>query len=46
MTAGYEVDLINAAVDTDRDLSGYDMIGFASGIYYGKFHAVDRKSVV
>jgi len=39
MTAGYEVDLINAAVDTDRDLSGYDMIGFASGIYYGKFHA-------
>lgn len=22
----------------ERDLSGYDLIGFASGVYYGKFH--------
>ena len=39
MVKGYEVDLIDAAKDADRDLSSYDLIGFASGIYYSKFHA-------
>ena len=33
-----EVDLIDATQITEKDLSGYDLIGFASGIYYGKFH--------
>ncbi len=33
-----EVDLIDATQNTEKDLSGYDLIGFASGIYYGKFH--------
>ena len=32
------VDLIDATKEKERDLSGYDMIGFASGVYYGKFH--------
>lgn len=34
----YEVDLIDATQITERDLSGYDLIGFASGVYGGKFH--------
>lgn len=34
----YDVDLINASDTELRDLSGYDLIGFASGIYYSKFH--------
>ena len=33
-----EVDLIDATQVTEKDLSGYDLIGFASGVYYGKFH--------
>ena len=33
-----QVDLIDAVKQIDIDLSGYDMIGFASGIYYSKFH--------
>ena len=33
-----EVDLIDATQTIEKDLSGYDFIGFASGIYYGKFH--------
>jgi flavodoxin len=33
-----EVDLIDATQITEKDLSGYDAIGFASGIYYSKFH--------
>ncbi len=32
------VDLIDAQNDAYADLSGYDLIGFASGIYYQKFH--------
>ena len=32
------VDLIDATKEKERDLSGYDLIGFASGVYYGKFH--------
>ena len=33
-----EVDLIDATQVTEKDLSCYDLIGFASGVYYGKFH--------
>lgn len=33
-----EVTLIDATVTQNWDLSGYDLIGFASGIYYSKFH--------
>lgn len=34
----YEVTLIDINFDSAPDLSGYDRIGFASGIYYSKFH--------
>ena len=34
--ADENVDLINV-IEEDRDLSGYDRIGIASGIYYGSF---------
>lgn len=33
-----EVDLIDATQMKKKDLSAYDMIGFASGVYYSKFH--------
>lgn len=33
-----EVELIDATQIKEKDLSGYDAIGFASGQYYGKFH--------
>jgi len=33
----YNVKLINAAECKKEDLSEYDVIGFASGIYFGKF---------
>ena len=33
-----EVRLIDALKEKDADLSGYDRIGFASGIAYGKFY--------
>lgn len=33
-----DVDLIDAAAQEPVDLAPYDLIGFASGIYYGKFH--------
>lgn len=32
------VDLVDATQVKEKDLLGYDVIGFASGIYYGKFH--------
>lgn len=32
------VDLIDAVHQPEADLSEYDMIGFASGIYFSKFH--------
>lgn len=35
---GHEVTLINAARETSADLSEFDLVGFASGIYYSKFH--------
>lgn len=34
----YDIDLIDVTLDTCPDLSVYDVIGFASGIYYSKFH--------
>jgi flavodoxin len=33
-----EVELIDATQIKDEDLSGYEAVGFASGIYYSKFH--------
>ena len=33
-----QVDLIDAVKQPDADLCCYDMIGFASGIYFSKFH--------
>lgn len=33
-----DVDLIDATQVKEKDLSEYERIGFASGIYYGKFH--------
>lgn len=35
---GRDVDLIDAAVQKQADLGQYDLIGFASGIYGGRFH--------
>ena len=32
-----QVDLIDAVKQLDADLSSYDMIGFASGIYFQSF---------
>lgn len=34
----HSVTLIDALETPNYDLSGYDAIGFASGIYYSKFH--------
>ena len=34
----YEVEILDATKTKEMDLSGYDLIGFASGIYAGKFH--------
>ena len=34
----HEVTLIDAAENPLAELSGYDRVGFASGIYYSKFH--------
>lgn len=33
-----QVDLLDVVKQPDADLSSYDMIGFASGIYFSKFH--------
>lgn len=33
-----QVDLIDAIKQMNADLNDYDIIGFASGIYYSKFH--------
>lgn len=40
----YDVTLIDALEQPDADLSGYEMIGFASGIYYSKFHKSTLKA--
>lgn len=36
-TAFEDVDLIDVTATKTADLSGYDCVGFASGIYYGAF---------
>ena len=33
-----QVDLIDAVKQPNADMNSYDMIGFASGIYFSKFH--------
>lgn len=33
-----DVDLLDVTLEKEMDLSTYDRIGFASGIYYSKFH--------
>ncbi len=33
-----EITLIDAAKTILKDMTGYDLIGFASGIFYGKLH--------
>lgn len=38
MAEGQDVDLIDVTARTAFYLEQYDVIGFASGIYYGKFH--------
>lgn len=38
IAAAHDVTCIDAAGTKTADLSGYDRIGFASGIYYSKFH--------
>lgn len=38
ISAKYEVTLIDAAQTKVFDLTGYDVVGFASGVYYSKFH--------
>ncbi len=39
MTEGRPVDWIDVTKSTAAHLEAYDVIGLASGIYYGKFHA-------
>lgn len=38
IAARHDVTLIDATAAASPDLSAYDRIGFASGIYYSKFH--------
>ena len=38
IAAAYEVDLIDAVKVPEKDLNRYDRIGFASCIYYSKYH--------
>ena len=38
IAAENDIDVVDAAKITEKDLSGYDLIGFASGIYFGKMH--------
>ena len=40
ITSRYEIHLIDAAKQQPADLSAYDLIGFASGIDFGKFYEV------
>ena len=37
VAAAADIDLIDVTADENTDLSGYDRIGFASGIYYSSF---------
>lgn len=35
---GHDVDLIDAGAQKQADLGQYDLVGFASGVYGGRFH--------
>lgn len=38
LAAEQDITAINAAEVSEADLTPYDLVGFASGIYYSKFH--------
>ena len=38
IAGGRDIDLIDVTAGKPVDLDQYDAVGFASGIYYGKFH--------
>lgn len=38
IAAKHDVTMIDATKQTTADLSEFDLVGFASGIYYSKFH--------
>lgn len=38
MAGAGDVELLDVTSGKELDLEGYDVVGFASGIYYGKFH--------
>ncbi len=38
ITEKYNVELIDATKISERNLSEYDLIGFASGIYFSRYH--------
>ena len=38
IAAENDIDVVDATKINEKDLSGYDLIGFASGIYFGKMH--------
>lgn len=38
IAVNHEVTMVDATQTQNFDLTSYDMIGFASGIYYSKFH--------
>ena len=40
-----DVELIDATQTVEKDLSEYDLIGFASGVYGGKFHQSVHQSI-
>ncbi len=35
----YQLDIIDATKETKKDISGYDLVGFASGIDFGRFYS-------
>ncbi len=41
----YDIDTLDATAVNEKDLSGYDLIGIASGIYAGSFHQAVRTFV-
>ena len=45
MASVISADLINIIKDKEPDLSGYDVIGFASGVYFHGFHENIKKYI-
>ena len=43
MAAELSADLIDLTVEKEADLSGYELIGFASGVFYNGLHAILRQ---